>query len=168
MSSFGRVLRRLRKNNNLTQVQLASALGLAYSTISMYEREKREPDFETLEIIADYFNVSMDYLHGKIFDPSPNSNITFSRLTAPTPNPFKTSTQDFIATNYETDMILKYRAHPERQKAINEILNIGNSSTNSNDALSYALFGKEAKDITPEILDQIRAYAQFLNSKKDN
>ncbi len=65
MSSFGAILRKLRKDDNLTQTQLANALGLAFSTISMYERSIREPDFETLEAIADYFNVSMDYLYGK-------------------------------------------------------------------------------------------------------
>lgn len=58
----------MRNSNNLTQTQLADALGLAFSTISMYERGEREPDFETLETIADYFNVTMDFLHGKSID----------------------------------------------------------------------------------------------------
>lgn len=62
---FGNRLRQLRKENNLTQKELAYKLGLAFSTISMYERGIREPDFETTEAIADYFNVSMDFLLGK-------------------------------------------------------------------------------------------------------
>ena len=82
MSSFGLRLRQLRKDDNLTQTQLANALGLAFSTISMYERGIREPDFETMEAIADFFNVSMDYLHGKDIElrfptniiPLPNMN----------------------------------------------------------------------------------------------
>lgn len=65
MSTFGTVLKKLRTSQKLTQTQLAEKLGLAFSTISMYERGEREPDFETMEAIADYFNVSMDYLHGK-------------------------------------------------------------------------------------------------------
>ncbi len=65
MSNFYKVLKHLRKSNDLTQTQLADKLGLAFSTISMYERGEREPDFETLEAIADFFNVTMDYLHGK-------------------------------------------------------------------------------------------------------
>lgn len=64
MSIFGNRLRELRVEFGLTQKQLADALGLAFSTISMYERGIREPDFVTMEAIADYFNVSMDYLHG--------------------------------------------------------------------------------------------------------
>ena len=51
MSSFGKTLRNLRTSNDLTQTQLADALGLAFSTISMYERGEREPDFEILEAI---------------------------------------------------------------------------------------------------------------------
>lgn len=65
MPTFGAILRDLRKCSGLTQTQLADVLGLKFSTISMYERGEREPDFETLEEIADYFNVSMDRLHGK-------------------------------------------------------------------------------------------------------
>lgn len=70
MSNFRNVLRFLRKNNNLTQSDLANALGLKFSTISMYERGDRQPDFEIAEAIADYFNVSMDFLHGRTLNPS--------------------------------------------------------------------------------------------------
>ncbi len=62
---FGMVLRLLRKRNNLTQRQLADTLGVSESRIGMYERCQREPDFEMLEAIADYFNVDMDYLTGR-------------------------------------------------------------------------------------------------------
>ena len=65
MSTFGLTLKKLRTSQQLTQTQLADKLGLSFSTISMYERGEREPDFETMESIADFFNVSMDYLHGK-------------------------------------------------------------------------------------------------------
>lgn len=62
--AFNDELRRLRKQDGLTQSALASALGIAKSTISMYECGNREPDFETLEKIADYFNVDMNQLTG--------------------------------------------------------------------------------------------------------
>lgn len=55
-------LRNLRKARNLTQDKLAADLGIAKSTISMYENGNREPDFETLELIADYFNVNLGSL----------------------------------------------------------------------------------------------------------
>lgn len=75
MSLFGNRLRQLRKEDNLTQKDLAAKLGLAFSTISMYERGIREPDFETTEAIADYFNVSMDFLLGKSTNSAPMGNI---------------------------------------------------------------------------------------------
>ncbi len=57
MTYFGVRLQSLRKQDQLTQLQLADALGVKKSTIGMWENGKREPDFETLELIADYFNV---------------------------------------------------------------------------------------------------------------
>lgn len=62
---FGDVLRSLRKQNDLTQNQLGTVLGISESTVGMYERGQREPSFEMLETIADYFNVDMDYLTGR-------------------------------------------------------------------------------------------------------
>ena len=64
MSSFGKNLKQLRLQNKQTQIELAQAIGLSFSAISMYERGERKPDFETLEIIADYFNVTIDGLIG--------------------------------------------------------------------------------------------------------
>ena len=62
---FGSVLKKLRTQNDMTQKQLADVLGISESTVGMYERGHREPAFEMLEIIADYFNVDMDYLTGR-------------------------------------------------------------------------------------------------------
>lgn len=55
----------LRKRNNMTQAGLAQKLGLSRSAVSMYESGQREPDFETLEAIADVFNVNMSVLIDK-------------------------------------------------------------------------------------------------------
>lgn len=52
----------LRAKKGITQAELATALGVGKSTISMYEVGAREPDFEMLENIADYFNVDMMFL----------------------------------------------------------------------------------------------------------
>lgn len=69
MAYTGIRIRQLRKSEKMTQQELADALGVAKSTISMYENDQREPDFETLEAIADYFNVDMNYLTGWTLDP---------------------------------------------------------------------------------------------------
>lgn len=64
MSEFSKVFKNLRKDNNLTQSELAKKLGVATSTVGMYERAQREPDFETLEKIAICFGVNMNTLLG--------------------------------------------------------------------------------------------------------
>ena len=58
-------LRDLRLQRGYSQVGLGKKLGLSNSTISMYERGERKPDFETLDLIADFFNVDVSYLLGK-------------------------------------------------------------------------------------------------------
>ena len=63
--AFGDVLKSLREDMHLSQRQLADNLKVAYSTIGMYESGQREPSYEMLENIADYFNVDMNYLLGK-------------------------------------------------------------------------------------------------------
>lgn len=62
---FNERLRELRQNKGLSQSQLAEALNISKSAISMYELGRREPDLETLEGIADFFNVDINYLLGK-------------------------------------------------------------------------------------------------------
>ena len=70
MSSFSDMLIYLRKREKLSQHELSAKIGISRSAISMYETGKREPDFETLEIFADYFKVNMDTLLGKASDNS--------------------------------------------------------------------------------------------------
>ncbi len=71
MPDFKDTLAALRKRNKLTQNELGAMLGLAGSTISMYERGEREPSKEALELIADHFNVPIDYLVGRWKDLAP-------------------------------------------------------------------------------------------------
>jgi len=55
-------LKDLRRQKSITQEDLAKQTGISKSAIGMYESGQREPKFETLEIFADYFNVTMDEL----------------------------------------------------------------------------------------------------------
>lgn len=63
---FSENLKLLKEAKDLTQQQLADKLSISRSTIGMYENGSREPDFETLEIIADFFNVDMGRLIGNL------------------------------------------------------------------------------------------------------
>lgn len=64
-NTFSQRLIKLRTECNMTQEELAKKIGLAISTISMYERGSRIPSLKVLEKIADFFNVDLDYLLGK-------------------------------------------------------------------------------------------------------
>ena len=63
---FGETLRELLAEEGITQKQMAADLNIAASTLGNYIQNSREPDHETLKRIADYFDVSVDYLlsHG--------------------------------------------------------------------------------------------------------
>ena len=65
MARFSDRLRQLRTARDLSQMEFSKQIGISKSSVNMYERGEREPSFETLELIADYFNVDMDYLLGK-------------------------------------------------------------------------------------------------------
>lgn len=63
---FGEIIRELRKDKNLTQKELANILDVTNGTISNYEKEEHEPSIEALKKLADYFEVSIDYIIGRI------------------------------------------------------------------------------------------------------
>lgn len=65
MGNFSNIFKSLRQASGYTQQELSDRLGISRSRIGMYETGAREPDFETLEIIADFFNVDTDYLLGR-------------------------------------------------------------------------------------------------------
>ena len=65
MNKYGLRLKELREQKGITQETLADMLHTSRSRIGMYEQGKRQPDFEMQEAIADYFNVSIDYLFGR-------------------------------------------------------------------------------------------------------
>lgn len=66
MGNFQNIFKELRISNGMTQSETAEKLGISRSTIGMYETGAREPDFKTLEKIADFFHVNADYLLGRI------------------------------------------------------------------------------------------------------
>ncbi len=63
-------LKELRKQRNITQLKLAMDLNMNQNTISRYETGEREAGYGELIIIADYFNVSIDYLLGRSDNPT--------------------------------------------------------------------------------------------------
>jgi transcriptional regulator with XRE-family HTH domain len=62
VKKFGENLRKLRDRHDMTQEALGKLLNVTQSTIAYYESGKKQPTLETLIIIADYFEVSTDFL----------------------------------------------------------------------------------------------------------
>lgn len=54
-------LKELRELKNLSQLELATKLNISNAVVSMYEKGTRQPSRETLEMIADFFNVDTPY-----------------------------------------------------------------------------------------------------------
>ena len=65
-------LKELRKKKGISQLRLASDLNTTQNTVSRYETGEREPGIDELIKIADYFNVSVDYLIGRTENPKMN------------------------------------------------------------------------------------------------
>ena len=77
--NLGDRLKKIRKEKNLRQIDLASSLGLAQTTIANYEQGTRFPNEKTLSQIADFFNVSLDYLLGRSDTLVNNEDITYQQ-----------------------------------------------------------------------------------------
>lgn len=58
-------LKELRKSKNISQLKLALDLNMNQNSVSRYENLEREADYTTLIKLADYFDVSLDYLLGR-------------------------------------------------------------------------------------------------------
>ena len=70
MSSFPERLKCLRTDKNVTQKQLAEIFNVTERGYQNYEIGKSTPNFHVLLALADYFNVSLDYLVGRSDDPT--------------------------------------------------------------------------------------------------
>ncbi|MBE6654092.1 MAG: helix-turn-helix transcriptional regulator [Ruminococcaceae bacterium] len=65
-------LSELRKKRGISQLKLAMDLNMNQNSISRYENGEREADYATLIKLADYFDVSIDYLLGRTDKPEIN------------------------------------------------------------------------------------------------
>lgn len=75
--SFGKKLRSLRQEKKLSQVELSKKLNVTSQALSQYELGKRIPDAEMIIRIADFFDVSVDYLLDRT-----NERITVDNMKA--------------------------------------------------------------------------------------
>lgn len=69
MASFIDRLEQLKSERNILQKDIAAAVDLVLRTYQRYEKGEREPSMSTLIALADFFDVSLDYLVGRSDDP---------------------------------------------------------------------------------------------------
>lgn len=101
---FGKRLSQLRKSHKLSQYDLADRLSFSRGQIANYEQGQRQPDYETLKKIADFFEVSIDYLLGRTDDPSSSKNDLPDELKDPEANIFF---KDYLSAPKEKQEELK-------------------------------------------------------------
>lgn len=65
MEIFSKRLRQMRERRRISRAIMSELCGLSKSMISKYERGEREPKLETLIVLSDFFDCSIDYLVGK-------------------------------------------------------------------------------------------------------
>lgn len=65
-------LKKLRKESGLTQISLQMKTGIEQALLSKFENGDRIPPTETLMALADFYNVSMDYIMGRTENPEIN------------------------------------------------------------------------------------------------
>ena len=64
-------IRDLREDNDLTQAEIAALLNISQATYSRYETGALGIPHESLEVLADHYKTSVDYLLGRTSDPRP-------------------------------------------------------------------------------------------------
>ena len=73
--TMGERIKKLRKENGMTQTELADKLGVTKGTVSTWETNSRTPNFETLDAMCDLFNRKMDYILGRSDEELPYRSI---------------------------------------------------------------------------------------------
>lgn len=130
MQKFSNRLIALRKERNLTQEDMAKLIQKKRSTVSGYETEGKEPDFETVCFLAQYFGVSTDYLLGYSDERNHveqvfyNDTVNFERHFKNMPaelRPLVSKCFDSFYLLLGRDMQL---ARPERLRVYEELLHV--------------------------------------------
>lgn len=92
MTSFGKRLKELRTEKNITQRAMAEILSISVPTLSHWECDYQEPAFKDLVALGKFFNVSTDYLLGLEDDFGARTATT----AAPSNDTFTTEERNFI------------------------------------------------------------------------
>ncbi|MCC0783608.1 helix-turn-helix transcriptional regulator [Clostridioides sp. ES-S-0108-01] len=135
---FGERLKELRVKFGLKQYELAEILNVSQSTIGMYENDQRTPPAESIVKLAEYFNVTTDYLLG-------HTKANYSVDTD------KTKIQSIIDSlaSYESIKIPK-----EKFRSLDEYIDLINSDEDIKETIKmYMRLDKEDKKAIRRIIE---------------
>lgn len=104
MADFSDRLRQLRKEKELSQQEVADALGFDKMTISGYENGKRHPRFDTIDTLADFLDVDITYLLG-----SSDQRRPYPRMTPEEQDRLGADLVTVEITTEELDLVRAYR-----------------------------------------------------------
>ena len=105
---IGNRIRELRKQNKMTQLDLADRLNVEFSNVSKWELGKNNPSMELIQKIAIIFNVSIDYLLGQTDNPSPTEITPVKKVTNPHEAFEKDEEERFVAKAKESPCALLF------------------------------------------------------------
>ena len=115
MATTAERIKQLRKKKGISQSELAALIGVKNNTVSTWERGTRKPDFEALDLLSDYFEVSFEYILG-------SSNKEEARVK-PTQKELDTLALSSIADEIK-EITEKYsRLSDKSQKMIDALIN---------------------------------------------
>jgi transcriptional regulator with XRE-family HTH domain len=78
--AFSSILKGLRQEKKLKQIEVANSLNVTRQSIALYESGKREPNFNTLMKIADFYEVSIDYLFERVRSRKPGAYVVGNNI----------------------------------------------------------------------------------------
>ncbi|MBS4535605.1 helix-turn-helix transcriptional regulator [Clostridium sp. D2Q-14] len=131
MSNISKRIKQLRLEKNITQEQFGKIFGIVKSTVSLYESGKSTPDDDMKKKIAEYFDVSLDFLMG-------NSNIRnpYKDKKDPFPEEF-TSPEEAVKFLLEQNVIMGFGGFDVNTMSDEEVLEFANELLNQLRILSY-------------------------------
>lgn len=120
-------LRKLRKENGLSQAEMAKKLNVHQTAVSQWEQGRTTPDMQTLIKISQLFSVSTDYLLGETEQKGATAQ-----------------GNDFVLNEHEKDLISAYRRKTAMQPAVDRLLEVQQGESDGS-AAYIAAHGKDSK-----------------------
>ncbi|EAH3944901.1 XRE family transcriptional regulator [Listeria monocytogenes] len=157
---FSKRLSELRKKKGFSQYKLADELGFSRGQVANYEQGTREPDYQTLLKIAEFFNVSTDYLLGR------DDNNLADTIAAHI---------DSNATEEDIKEILAYIEEKRKEHANEKEINITEIASKEDEAVDkFVEENEDFKAVAARVMNDaeavkaVKSFIEFYEQQKNN